>query len=99
MVLRDYFRLWLVFSAFFVVVTANAFFGDVKSLFEKAAVESLVPMQCSDARGKIGDYEVKGYGGKNFCWYKVQEFKVLYPEYKDLTDDQLSHRLYEKVGI
>jgi len=56
---------------------------------------------CSDARGKAGtDYEVFDDRSKtNKCWYQVPKLRTLFPEYKDLTDDQLSDRLYQKAGI
>jgi hypothetical protein len=112
---RGFFRLWLVFSVLFVIATAVVFFPDVKSEFEKAAEWSpppgewspppgdlLVPVECSaDLRGKSGDdYEVLNYSdGRDRCWYEFPKFRVLYSEYKGLTDDELSDRLYKKAGI
>ena len=104
---RGFFRLWLVFSALFVIATAVVSFPNVKSEFKKAAADAEwqgfvpdVPVVCSDARGKVGDdYDLRDYGGKNNCWYPLPKFRVLYPEYKDLTDDQISDRLYEKAGM
>jgi hypothetical protein len=59
-----------------------------------------IPVNCNDARGKIGDdYDSRNDGGKNNCWYALGKFRVLYPEYRDLTDDQISDRLYEKAGM
>jgi hypothetical protein len=102
---RGFFRLWLLLSALFVIATAVVSFPDVKSEFKNAALEAFiiwdVPVVCSDARGRIGDdYDEHEYLGKNYCWYAPKKFKVLYPEseYKDLTDEQLSDRLYEKAG-
>jgi hypothetical protein len=106
---RGFFRLWLVFSAFFIIGTGVVSFPDVKSEFKKAAADAAakaelkaqdfvldVPVACSDARGKIGDdYEVRD----NNCWYSINKFRPLYPEYKDLTEDQVSDRLYEKAGF
>ncbi len=106
---RGFFRLWLVFSILFVIGTAAVFFRDVKSEFEKAALTAyvnansilMVPVACSDARGKAGtDYEVFDDPSKTSkCWYQVPKLRVLFPEYKDLTDEQLSDRLYQKAGI
>jgi hypothetical protein len=106
---RGFFRFWLVLAALFVIATAVVSFPDVRSEFKKAAADAVakaelkaqdfvldVPVACGDARGKIGgDYEVRD---KN-CWYSINKFRPLYPEYKDLTDDQLSDRLYEKAGF
>jgi hypothetical protein len=35
---------------------------------------------------------------ENLCWYKMEEFRRLYPEYKDVGDQDLSERLYAKAG-
>jgi hypothetical protein len=109
---RGLFRLWLLFSALFVIATAVVFYPDVKSEFEKARLEAQaqaqqwpgeleVPVPCGDARGKGGeDYKVlPEWTGMKGCWYRVSKFRVLYPEYKDLSDKQLEDRLYEKAGM
>jgi hypothetical protein len=102
---RGFFRLWLVFSILFVIGTAAVFYRDVRSEFEKAAVIAnsilMVSVACNDARGKAGiDYEVFDDPSKtNKCWYQVPKLRALFPEYKDLTDDQLSDRLYQKAGM
>jgi len=109
---RGLFRLWLVLSALFIIATAVVSFPDVKGEFDKARLQAqaqaqqwpgelLVPVACSDARGKGGeDYEVPpSWAGTNQCWYRVGKFRVLYPEYKDLSDKQLEDRLYEKAGM
>ena len=67
---RGFFRLWLLFSALFVIATAFMSFSNVKSEFERAALiadfdkmvwgDSLMfPTECrADLRGKKGeDYE------------------------------------------
>ena len=102
---RGFFRLWLLFSILFVIGTTAVFFRDVMSEFEKAALVAnsilMVPVACSDARGKAGtDYEVFDDPSKTSkCWYQVPKLRALFPEFKDLTDDQLSDRLYQKAGI
>jgi hypothetical protein len=56
---------------------------------------SLLPTDCAKARGVLGtDYSET----QNLCWYKTEDFRRLYPEYKDLSDKVLSEKLYEKVG-
>jgi hypothetical protein len=35
---------------------------------------------------------------QNLCWYKAEDFRRLYPEYKDLSDKALSEKLYQKAG-
>jgi hypothetical protein len=33
-----------------------------------------------------------------YCWYEMPAFRRLYPEYKDVSDGDLSEKLYAKVG-
>ena len=102
---RGFFRLWLVLSILFVLGTAAVFYRDVRSGLEIAVTtwpgHFLVPVPCSGARGKAGtDYEVFDDPSTPIkCWYQIPKFRALFPEYKDLTDDQLSDRLYQKAGI
>jgi hypothetical protein len=102
---RGLFRLWLVFSILFVIGTAAVFYRDVRSEFEETARtwpgHLLVPVACSDARGKAGiDYEVFDDPSTTIkCWYQVPKLRTLYPEYNDLTNDDLSNRLYKKAGL
>jgi hypothetical protein len=49
----------------------------------------------ADLRASSPGYEARD----NNCWYSINKFRPLYPEYKDLTDDQVSDRLYEKAGF
>jgi len=35
---------------------------------------------------------------QSLCWYKREDFRRLYPEYKDLSDKVVSEKLYEKAG-
>jgi hypothetical protein len=57
----------------------------------------MVPVDCSEARGKLSsDYSKEKDG---LCWYEILKFRAQYTEYKDLNDDQLSNRLYGKLGI
>src|SRR6516165_9053936 len=62
-------------------------FWDVMSEFEKAALVAnsilMVPVACSDARGKAGtDYEVFDDPSKTSkCWYQVPKLRALFPEF------------------
>jgi hypothetical protein len=40
------------------------------------------------------DYEEKG----ELCWYPIEKFRALYPEYKDMGHRALADALYAKVG-
>lgn len=33
------------------------------------------------------------------CWYEIPKFRKMFPEYRELNDEELSDRLYEKAGI
>ena len=35
---------------------------------------------------------------EHYCWYEMQKFRTLYPEYKDLQDYDLNVRLYAAAG-
>jgi hypothetical protein len=65
----------------------------------------LVPVDCREARGKVkADYTPpeapwNAYTTSAQCWYQIDALRWLYPEYKDLSDDDVSDRLYKKAGI
>ena len=75
----------------------------------KAGFITLVPLRCGDARGVAGKDFTRGNepGGipewaqtaNDTCWYEMPKFRLLYPEYKDLSDKELSSKLYTKMGI
>jgi hypothetical protein len=99
---RGLFRLWLVFSALFVIAITVVFFPSIRNEFEPTSFRPqwpghlLLPANCTQARGKIGvDYEQFG----QFCWYKMEQFREQFPEYNNLSDDDLSDRLYSKAGL
>jgi len=95
-------RLWVVGSVVFVVTVAIVSFSGIRDDFHQLAVEAeweqyvVLPTFCSLARGSSGvDYKSDS---DNLCWYKAQDFRRLYPEYKDLNDEVLAEKLYAKVG-
>ena len=72
----------------------------------------VVPVLCGEARGIAGtDFTTKSgqdpgpwdrYANPNpfdNCWYAMPKFRRLYPEYNDLSDKELSSKLYAKHGI
>jgi hypothetical protein len=66
----------------------------------------LVPVLCKDARGTAKvDYEppegpwTAYTAAAGQCWYKIDALRRLYPEYKDLSENDVSDRLYKKAGI
>jgi hypothetical protein len=98
---RGLLRLWLVSAVLWVLVVGAVSFTEVRDEFVKARQMRLpagavwdVPVECGQARGSGSDYRVD----RNTCWYGMPKFRAWYPEYKDLTDDELARKLYEKAG-
>ena len=98
---RGLFRLWIVGSALFVLAVAFVSYGDIKKEFDAAALmdeikdyEQLVPVLCADARG-AADF----IGVNDNCWYAMSKFRRLYPEYNDLSDNELTRKLYTARGV
>jgi len=76
------------------------------------ASEIVLPQLCGKARGVAGtDYSTQEdrdpgpwdtYAKPNYfstCWYAMSKFRPLYPEYKDLSDEELSRKLYAEHGV
>jgi len=65
----------------------------------------MLPVDCKEARGKSGtDYTPpegpwNSYTARPNCWYKLPDFRRLYPEYRDLSEDAVSDKLYDQAGI
>lgn len=60
----------------------------------------MLPVDCDLAKGIQETDYVVGLGDYPwFCWYTVPKFRALFPQYNDLTDDQLSAAAYAKVNI
>ena len=103
-----FFRIWIVASVLFATGVAVLSYDKIASEFERAGQDwskagiLLVPVDCRDARGKVNvDYTPpegpwNAYTGSPQCWYRADVLRRLYPEYKDLPDDDLSDRLYKK---
>jgi hypothetical protein len=110
---RGLFRLWIVGSALFVIAVASISYSNIKKQFDDAANaawgasdEVLVPQLCGDARGVAGaDYTTEQGGPEDKpnpfdkCWYAMSKFRRLYPEYNDLSDNELTRKLYPYHGI
>ncbi|MGJ5075510.1 hypothetical protein [Bradyrhizobium oligotrophicum] len=106
---RGFFRLWVLLSALFIVGVAVVSYRDVSEEFEKASMDFssvgtlLVPIDCKGARGTAGtDYEaahLDGSANKPICWYKMPDFRRLFPEYKGQSDDSVSYKLYASAGL
>lgn len=100
------FRLWVVASVLFVIGVTVASYSEIREEFKIANTDydslakefggySLFPNFCVKARGTAGiDYSMDN----GLCWYKIEDFRRLYPEYKDMSDRALSEKLYAHVG-
>lgn len=109
---RGFFRIWILGSVIFVGTVGVLSYEKVSGEFTKASLDFgsqgilLVPVNCKEARGTAAvDYSPPdgpwtAYNGRgDQCWYQVGALRRLYPEFKDLTDDAISDRLYKKAGI
>lgn len=109
---RGFFRIWLAFSVLFAAVVFIITFDNVRGEFNRARFdqvlskdEVLLPVPCKDARGKKGVDFTAGEGLFNDlipdakCTYRISDFRRLYPEYNDLSDNILTRRIYEKANI
>jgi hypothetical protein len=100
-ILRGLFRLWLIFAVLFAIVTVAVSYTDVRNEFFWSAppkeldFRTLFPVDCSQARGT---FEANYSRSDGLCWYEEPTFRSLYPEYRDLSEQELSKRLYAKVG-
>ncbi|CAN7680355.1 hypothetical protein LJR235_005369 [Pararhizobium sp. LjRoot235] len=109
---RGLFRLWLVLSAVFVIVVLTFSFNNVKQEFDKGQLlseipenaEAMVPVYCYQTRGAIkADYTLDSGQSEerpwDKCWYGMKKFRALFPEYKDLDEEQLTTQMYTAVKI
>ena len=104
---RGFFRLWVLGSALFVIAMAISNYAEIKHQFDlwnaNETISWDVPVLCSDARGVEGkDFLLNApwsEEGKGSCWYTLSKFRPLYPEYNDLSDEDLTLKLYKKRGI
>jgi hypothetical protein len=103
---RGLFRLWLVFAVLFVMGVVGLYFGDLREEFRRASLMKniaatsilLLPTDCTDARGAV-DIDYTTRTTDPHCWYELPKFRTHYPEYNDLSEDDLAEKLYGKAGI
>jgi hypothetical protein len=103
---RGMFRLWVVASALFVLgVSAACYKGireefrisslDYDAIAKKYGGDTLFPVDCGQARGvATTDYS----SNEGLCWYATGNFRRLYPDYKEISDRDLSEKIYAKAG-
>ena len=101
------FRLWVILSVVFVIGVGAASYTNIYDEFRNAYTDwnaefvkyggsSLLPADCAKTRGTLGTDYTRNDDG--LCWYGFSKFRSLYPEYKDVSDRELSKRLYAKAG-
>ncbi|NEI11057.1 hypothetical protein GR220_03490 [Rhizobium leguminosarum] len=109
---RGLFRLWVALSLLWVIgvgvvewsnVTSDQAWGGQPWLADPIAA---FPVLCSEARGTSGvDYQVKAAfepwnqyrDNKQACWYDAAKFRQTWPEYKDLSDNEVIDKLYDSL--
>jgi hypothetical protein len=98
---QGFFRLWIFGSALFVIAVAAVNYNEIKAQFNAIGLQKfeLMPVLCAKARGLEGtDFQRVGEGDWD-CFCPLSKFRTLYPEYKDLSDKDLSSKLYAKRGF
>jgi len=109
---RGLFRLWIVGSALFVLAVPFVSYSEIKKQFDDDRFKLVVPQFCGKARGVAGtdytQFRKEGPGPWDTiakpnpfhgnCWYTISKFRPLYPEYKDVSDKELSNKLYAEHG-
>ncbi len=109
---QGFFRFWVVGSALFVIAIAAISYSEIKTQFynvqfEDEHWEALLPVPCDKARGVFGtDYTAKfddllpsGLRPGTTCWYELSKFRPLYPEFSNLSDEELTSKHFKEVGI
>jgi hypothetical protein len=110
---RGFFRVWLLCSSLFATAVLGLGYGKIHEQFVYEAADkemeglgvTVIPVHCRDARGKLNaDYSApdgpwRDFSEKAECKYKLPDFRRLYPEYKDMDEDDLTRKMYEKAGI
>ncbi len=101
-------RVWVVASVVFIMIFVGTSYDGLRTEFHNAYTDfdaefakyggtTQWPVLCPQAaaRGMIGtDYTEKD----GTCWYESKTFRKLYPEYHDVSDHDLSAKLYAKAG-
>lgn len=96
---RGLLRLWVILAIIFIFAALMLNLDNLKyskSTFDPTTATLMLPVDCTLARGKLGEDYVNNLEG-GYCWYKISEFRKLFPEYKDLPDAKLSEKLYQSM--
>lgn len=96
---RGFIRLWVLISVLWTAGVCLLYSSQIDKEIEQWRFQSrfqsslMLPVRCSDARGHRGVELEAG-----ICFFNQTEFRLLYPEYDDLTLDDLTQKLYASVG-
>ena len=103
---RGLFRLWAITSVLFMLCVTVISYSSLREQFRNESIDwdaevaryggyTEEPTFCNVARGVSGkDYEERD----GLCWYRSEDLRRLYPEYRDISNKDLSEKLYAKVG-
>lgn len=102
-------RCWIVVAVAIALLTAVFSYHSVRNEFEKASVArefdkmsiTLIPVLRAKTRGEEKDYSCNAGSTVNIfdnCWYQLPKFRELFPEYRDMTDDNLVEKTYREMG-
>lgn len=110
---RGFFRVWVAISLLWLcgigAVSGPAVHKEFQASRLNADIKTfklLLPVRCAETRGEANkDYTTIQYSEPGpwekyaTCWYQVEDFRRLYPEYADLGVEALSDKLYDGAGI
>lgn len=106
---RGLFRVWLVLTGLFILAVALFSYDRLKQDFEAHALLAmlkddniLVPVDCGRAMGVEGrDYSVFTLDwepSRSACFYKLVDYRRLFPADRAVSDKDLSERLNRDIG-
>lgn len=105
---RGFFRVWLLISGLYVLAAVVLFYSPVVERFNLSpALWGAKQMLMVDCRAEIRGtentdfqkYPLVGYGGIEVCIYEPEKFRRLYPEYRDLSIDDIEARLNKRLNL
>lgn len=109
---RGLFRLWIVCAVLYAAGTLLIGYQQISQEFNKGLISEIpsygqpeIPVYCKDARGNRSnlDYRLDEDATEQTpytkCWYGLSRFRNIYPEYKDVSDEDLVKKTYTATGV
>lgn len=107
---RGLIRCWVLFAASSILFTAFFTFEDIRSEFRKLSFKQemaedtlLIPVAKEHVRGTPEDCRADDpsnpFNDLIPCWYELPRFRELFPEYRDLSENDLVEKTYAKAGV